>query len=546
MLIKNENERERNINVKAVDTLVRLGFLVKADVLYYGRVNFDGSKWSADELLGDPSDRSILSTYPTIKVDRTAEIANRRARMMSVKEGGEPEVHEIVTSPNSYIVNVMFDESNLTEDQLREFKQALRVLVSFHISKFDPALFSERKYYVGIFKCIEDYMVENALDFCSNECLDKLCEEYIRDNPDILKGYGARETLTAEQIHSLFIKIGGGINSRKCCLEYPAYIINKFATQQGSNTSNVMRQTIDGKEILFPVSMQYIASWLSANGIVGTCGQMGNVASDEREMSYSLFDLSDISERREGDKLQSIMNECSAIAELLSNVTGIEGLDDFLRNGTPEEILEYFKDNEELAELYKVVPGHIWERFSIGEHTEAVLRGFESTFEDKIPPELLPFVKILMISHDLGKGLAGVPRYKEKEKNAEISKVLFERLGIPQNIQALMNFIVNESQTYTTDHYVCQNPNMSEKLRTLCAEKLEELFGKSSEELVTGLVRICEILQTCDSGAYTLYGITRDEKTGHYYYNGNANWTKGFKFPTDLAKRELHFDSPEM
>ena len=153
-LIKKENERERTIIGKAVDVLVRLGFLVKAGVVYYGRVNFDGSKWSADELLGDPSDRGKLSAYPTIKVDGTAEIANRRARMMSAKEGGTPEVHEIVTSPNSYIVNIMFDESKLTEEQKREFKQSLRVLTSFHISKFDPALFSERKYYVGIFKCI--------------------------------------------------------------------------------------------------------------------------------------------------------------------------------------------------------------------------------------------------------------------------------------------------------------------------------------------------------------------------------------------------------
>jgi hypothetical protein len=117
---------------------------------------------------------------------------------------------------------------------------------------------------------------------------------------------------------------------------------------------------------------------------------------------------------------------------------------------------------------------------------------------------------------------------------------------VPPQIKALIDFVVNESQTYTTRHYTGKDPTASKELRNLCDEKLKELFGWSSEELVTGLVRICEMLQTCDSGAYILYGIIRDEGSGHYYHGGNSVWTKGFKAPTDLGRREIHWDNPEM
>ena len=88
--------------------------------------------------------------------------------------------------------------------------------------------------------------------------------------------------------------------------------------------------------------------------------------------------------------------------------------------------------------------------------------------------------------------------------------------------------------------------NEKSNLMTRARDVLSESMGQSvSENDVAGLVRICEILQTCDSGAYTRYAVTRDEKRKVYYYNGNDRFTDSFQKPSDISKRKLRLKNPE-
>ena len=64
--------------------------------------------------------------------------------------------------------------------------------------------------------------------------------------------------------------------------------------------------------------------------------------------------------------------------------------------------------------------------------------------------------------------------------------------------------------------------------------------------MISALYTISIIIQTCDSGAYTRYGITRDEKDNFKYYNGNDRFTKSMKLPTDLRGKKQRLVKPNI
>jgi len=113
-------------------------------------------------------------------------------------------------------------------------------------------------------------------------------------------------------------------------------------------------------------------------------------------------------------------------------------------------------------------------------------------------------------------------------------------------MQQLLLYIIGDSQAFTTSYYVEKNAKAIEELRNNMAKTLKIALNRDlSDGEISGLVDICKILQTCDSGAYTRYGVTRKEGTKFYYYNGNDRFTKGFDLPQGLNKKSLRMIEPE-
>ena len=123
---------------------------------------------------------------------------------------------------------------------------------------------------------------------------------------------------------------------------------------------------------------------------------------------------------------------------------------------------------------------------------------------------------------------------------------LFDEFLVHPDVQKIMHFIIEESQDYTTRLYVRHESDANEELKKECEKiLLKTTRTKPSENLVNGLINICKILQTCDSGAYTTYGVVKNQRTGIYHYGGNASWAKGFKKPDDLSHGRLRFNSSD-
>jgi hypothetical protein len=45
----------------------------------------------------------------------------------------------------------------------------------------------------------------------------------------------------------------------------------------------------------------------------------------------------------------------------------------------------------------------VWEGFTLGEHTETVLRNFDETYADRMPVGLLAPMRLAILTHDIGK-----------------------------------------------------------------------------------------------------------------------------------------------
>ena len=531
--------KDSKIRMTAFKKLIDYGVLIPMENmdLYHGRVNTDGTMWEVDSGFANydnsTGNKNVFGVS-SLSV-ATAEIASEFAIARMKKTKGTGEIHKIVSEKGkpAYIYNYQFDWNALSPKDAQMIKMAMHTLSNFSISRLDPAKFEEKDECKKIYEFLKHYFATHQHgEYITYGQINEAKTEY--------------EKIYGNSRLDIYYKLIGAINAKKLLTNNPNYIINKFTfTKDSTNRETVRIDQGNGVIENGPLNLQYIASWLKNNHIVGVQAEIDSTTLHKDISACFIFDKSKIgTESQLGDRYQSIVNEYGELSLLLEDFSKLNNIDNLLREHSCEEITDFFRKNEKVNKLYNIVPPHIWEGFNIGEHTEAVLRAFEQTYEDKVPSEMLPFIKTIILAHDLGKGT--VERSKEKEENAKQSKILFSQLQIPQNIQDLMLFVINESQQYTSDYYIRKNTTAKYMLRNACTRKLQEIFGKCSEGMIDGLVSVCNMLQNCDSISYTRYGTIRDSKTGGYYHGGNDRWTMGARLlPDDISAQSAELIPPE-
>ena len=407
---------------------------------------------------------------------------------------------------------------------LNKVAELLNDLTNFSITELMPVDFEQRETFDDVLVAVKAESSGAEFGFVTDKMLDNISKKlYSREDKDLAK------------------RIAGAINARILLTYAPKDILSAYAkSRQGDS----MFKLIQGnQEMNLPLSYDYIASWLYQNNIIAMKG-----LKDSRAEMYDdvlILDLSkvatEIEVQKKREKIQKDYNE---ITNLLSGFTTNEELKEFFKTATPEEMIDFGKGlNSTYRGLLEGDAGN-WEGYSVAEHTEAVIRNFEDAFADDVPEELHSFIKLMMLTHDLGKSKG---RYRQKVENEKACREMCRDLGIDSKIEQIIQFIIGPSQAHTTNYYVCKDLYARQMLIDDCRNVLLSVTGrKPSEDEVVGLANICKILQTCDSGAYTAYGVIRDEKTDVYYRGGNYSWTKGFKTPTDARmKSDMRFIEPE-
>ena len=522
---------------EAYDYLTKIGFLIPFDdnlELYHGRNRGrrETEEWRVDPRFkngGNLTGNRNVYAISTLSTG-TKELAMDFARSRAMSDGGTPEIHRIKTDDkNAMIINRNFSMSRLSPEERSKVTYYLTVLSHFNISELSPADFRDRDAYVAVYKTLKA------------ECTKTyICQE---DVERVHKKISETRVVSKKLVE----QIAGALNAKQLLISNPSIVIQKFALENEENFRHSFAVKVGDDIVSAPLNQEYIAAWLAHNHIVGAKSKVYSGTLDENIDAFYLFDLDKINtEKALGEKLQHIMSEYGEFSKAVENFASSEVVE-FLSTASPRETVEYFADVDNKFKTLLKADAGVGEGFSVLEHTESVLRVFEDTFQKDIPPAMIPFMKFALSVHDMGKGWAVKARGNQKTFNDKACQLLTTQLNIDKKYSDLIRFVIGESQQYTTYYYVYKDLSALDKLKERCFDVLSQAFGDTpSPEMIDGLVGVCTMMQTCDSGAYTPQGIIRDSKSNLYYRGVNARFQQSFQEPPDLQKRAQHLKDPKV
>ena len=524
--------RLREEQKQAIEVLIQCGLLRKFDApLYHGRAStpHEVNRWQVDPKFNNAGNltghhnTNKISALNTGTKDIAEKYAHRRTRAII---NAQPEIYTIQSiDPEALILNGNFDPNDLNPAQKVAAINALRATLQMpNVTNFAPVAFTDRYYAQSILTAIDESCRQiNALT----------PDRILFDDASVMRHrqkFAGHEKLCDElcQAH----------NSRALLQLAPSYLIDRFIDAKNQCNYNNRKLTH---------SNQFVAAWLANNHIVGVARKVSSSNIDDEFTATQLFDLNKINtEKAVGERQMYLQSLYNPIANLTQNFCDNQQTLDILRKADTPTTLAYMAKTYQIGECMNLDAG-VWEGFKVGEHTETALRIFDQDFSEEVPPQLLPLIRTAIISHDIGKGVAITHQQIDKQNgyNRFYAAKLYDRMHIPANLQNLLLFIIGDSQTLTSEYYVKKDIASKTALHHAAGKTLSTILRRSdvNEDLVRGLVRICEIVQTCDSGAYTTRATTRghshDAAEGIYYHNANTRFEQNFAPATNLTGDDL-------
>jgi len=495
---------------KAIETLARLGVVkyVKDMNLYHGRAG-DGKDWevvpnfnNAGNATGNSNINKVSGLY-TGSIDTAQKFANARA----YKPYQNAEVHKIVSNDEDAIVfDFLFDKKSLSEDEKKEYLDAMEILTKFGLTAAKPLKYEYRQSWDIIIKKFKEYQQKYKTSMLSNNHVEDIIEE-LKQDKNIQKIF----QLNGKELKKFVYGLVGSYNARFLLEQaLPRRILSLYT--KGEKVIKLKND--DGVESEYTIDHEYISAWCSANHVVGIRQNAWSATIFEDIQVCHLFDTKKImSEKQRGLMYAKMLDRYGQITASLEHIVE-DDTEKLFKKGSAKEVLKYMKQDSECEQLYGM-SSYIWEGWNIGQHTQAVIDFFDNYYTEQVPEGLRPFIKVCMLAHDIGKGHARRENKSQKEMNIKYSEAVFNALNISSKYRKLIKFIITDSQTFTTDILMGRGDkkDLLSKLKKSCEEAFIIAFGRiPSRRELSGLSRICIILQECDSGAYTRYAKIEDDR----------------------------------
>lgn len=330
-----------------------------------------------------------------------------------------------------------------------------------------------------------------------------------------------------------------------------------------------------------PISLSYVARWAKANHIVGATFEVDSATVQKTLMATYLFDLS---KAKTPEQLQSERQERAnrlgrlACALSMNSTQPNQPIEaprsDTLMNAlgnelwaTPERIVNCAREVplgvpgigkywETFSDVFDADAGN-WEGYTLGEHTETVLRNFENTYADKLPARLLPIMRLCLVTHDIGKPVAvhNGEKSDQDRYNAWWATVFLAKAGVGQQMAELVVDMITSGKNLAAQAYVnnarsgIDYPNKAklDELRGFCSKSLEH-YGMTTitDSDANGMADLCLMLLTCDAAAYTTMGITHDAEMPGVYYDNYPSFQGSFRRPVGLTGDEVELRSADL
>lgn len=227
-------------------------------------------------------------------------------------------------------------------------------------------------------------------------------------------------------------------------------------------------------------------------------------------------------------------------------------------------------------------PTGVWEGYTLRQHTETALRNFENNYADEIPAKLLPLARLSLVVHDIGK-----PEWADKDGNNKhgsqenfnqmeafrfmksagvnkltalfVNRLMFgitytDDRGAQHTLPALKE-LAGAAYAFTPETKYHREPQLNEQrgpnkdINTAAEARLAvaakraaiSLFGTRgfTNSDVAGIMYLAMAVQTSDAGAYTHYATT-DYGLGLPLRNAGSFDESFARVPAD--REEVKFD----
>lgn len=440
------------------------------------------------------------------------------------------EIHRITGSdPDATVVNFYFKQADLNPNQQERYKKALLDL-AIPITAGSPVDFGDRD-------AIEPFINETT----------KGKPRYIgRDEIDeIVKKTGISERLA--------LQLASASNSRNLAVFDIALLADMYLKSEQDIVDKKL--DIEGEEAEYPINMDYAQRFFHEAHIVGFKDVKISATLDRDVATVSLFDLERIgTEKQIETKRQMVTKLLGPITDMLP---GLPAVSENLETKNFVEILsDLHSKPETVVDAANKIPGFenifegptgTWEGFSLGEHTETVLRNFEENFAGIMPVEYLPLLRLALVTHDLGKpeAVANSEKSQQKKYNAQKASQFLDTIGVNPEVKKLVMAVIQNGAIHAHNALLFPSDAHSDALDGFSKDTLMDLYpaNEPSDYEIRNLSEVFKIFQTCDGGAYTSMAITRRPNRGRF--RNAPSFNNSFASPISPGKRDIRYKSPD-
>jgi hypothetical protein len=468
-----------------------------------------------------------LTPFETNRIIKEMDDAEKTALSKRTSEGTTTEIHEIATTDaDATILDFGFDSNKLDEASKEKYQDALRKLI-LPVTEGSPVKFDDRNKTVQVATAIR-----------------KLGQQYITSEQI------ADLAAEAQVSESVALQMASAFNSRWIASFNPGSLIHKLFKTAEDITTETIKDRGENKEL--PLNMEYAQRYLRQAHIVGVRQTVDSTTIDREIKSISFFDLEKTNSIEQLDaRRQETWKQLGGMATALSKIEQttisehplLQVLTD--AHAKPQTIVEAAMKLPGYKDIFESDTGN-WERFTLAEHTETVLRNFDENYADQLPVSFLGPMRMAIVAHDLGKPTANQEYRNQKEYNLAFAGDFFDKIGIDPATKNLYLAIIGDGEELASKINLGRGAEAAQQeLRELAVKTLKEFNGDGevTEGQIEGFSEMCKILQICDGGAYTSMAVTRRGKGMGIYRNAHT-FNTTFASPHDPGKRRIRLAQP--
>lgn len=325
----------------------------------------------------------------------------------------------------------------------------------------------------------------------------------------------------------IVLQIGSAINTQQLLKNgYIQDICRAFLKNETTITIN----TIDSGQHSVPINHEYLARWFRDNHIVGYKQKTSSATLGYQFIdNFILFDLEKINTNKELEHMASERNRRFGKIALMAyeknskhhnaSLMGLLSNNPYIK---PREIIELAKLTPGYKDIFESGTGN-WEGYKLEEHTETVLKLFDKNYADKLPASILPIMRLALLVHDIGKPAAvkNNQKHNQKQYNLAFADHFLRENKIDDSLIQLIETMIGEGMEWTERWMVYKEKNIGTQFYRFCENAMKRYLRVDyvNTATVEGFRKMLEILQECDSGAYTTMGVTRSTDHGVIYRN---------------------------